>query len=367
MKIFVLDIDEIESENIAEHITSTLESDKNIQIRTMLPSNAFSIDDDFESILFIVDWKMPQAQFNGDDLIEQLYVDGKTPSYIIYSGELDPGRRNELYEKYNNFIWWYQKEQGIVMIIEGINACLQKGQIKREYFPKSSITEAFSSLKHRIAHLFLSMDVDLQGIGVLRRQMAEDEIQNAVNTPKAYLRDVLNNKEKAYYRQRLADLQFLVAKVSVGGEEPFLECDGEPSGGPVMPTLSESNLPDDKAIVDLIPEEKTNNDGVVRLWSSLIDLSGLKPQDSDKPFENINPDTNSEIFEFMCLMDCKIEKKKNIREEDVNHVVDFFAKIKGRKGWTVKGANPSPIKCFNDWFCALDDCLEKLRKVIKPD
>lgn len=231
------------------------------------------------------------------------------------------------------------------------------------------LVQCFSSLKHRIAHLFLSMDVDLQGIGVLRRQVAEGEIQNAANTPEAYLRDVLDNKEKTYYRQRLADLQFLVANVSGGKKKPFLECDGEPSGEPTRPTLSESNLPDDedKAIVNLISEEKRNNDSVILPWSALLNLSGLKAEDPNKPFENINPDTNSRIFKFICLMDCEIDKKKNIRGEDVNHVVDFFAKIKGGKGWTVKGANPSPIKCFNDWFCALVDCLEKLRKVIKPD
>ena len=367
MKIFIIDDDKSKSNKIAEQIEYNLGTEKDLKLISMLPDKAFSIDDDLEIFLLIVDRRMPGAQFNGDDLLEQLYIKGKTPWYIIYSGEADPGRRDELYKKYDNFIWWYQKEQGIVMIIEGINACLQKGQIKREYFPKSSITEAFSSLKHRIAHLFLSMDVDLQGIGVLRKQVADGKIQNAQNTPKTYLRDVLNNKEKTYYRQKLADLHFHVAKVSVGGEEPFLKCDGEPSGGPVMPTLSESNLPDDKAIVDLIPEEKRNNDNVKLLWRVLLNLSGLKPQDSDKLFGNVNPDTNSRIFRFMCLMDCKIDKKNNIREDDVNDIMHFFAKIEGDKGRTVEGAKPSPIKCFNDWFCALVDCLEKLRKVIKSD
>ena len=167
-------------------------------------------------------------------------------------------------------------------------AHLDEGHLAWESIEYSRSSEFFSILKHRIAHLFLSMDVDLQGIGVLRKQVAEGVIQNAVNTPKAYLRDVLNNKEKTCYRQKLPDLQFLIAKVSVGEEKPFLECDDEPSGDRVRPTLSESNLPDDKAMVGLISEEKRNDDSVVRLWSTLVDLSGLKLKDANKPFENIS-------------------------------------------------------------------------------
>ena len=244
-------------------------------------------------------------------------------------------------------------------------AHLDEGHLAWESIEYSRSSEFFSILKHRIAHLFLSMDVDLQGIGVLRKQVAEGVIQNAVNTPKAYLRDVLNNKEKTCYRQKLADLHFLVAKVSEGKEEPFLECDGEPSGEPVRSTLSASKVSEDKAI-DIIPEKKRNNDRVRLLWRALLNLSGLKANDA-KLFENINPDTNSSIFEFMCLMDCKVDKKNTIRKDDVNNIMGYFEKIEGGNGWTVDGADPSPIKCFNDWFCALVDCLEKLRKGIKPD
>lgn len=251
-----------------------------------------------------------------------------------------------------------------------INNCLNKGDIYScllEEGIKKNIIKPFSLLKHRIAHLFLSIDVDLQGIGVLRKQGAKGEMQNAANTPKTYLRDVLNNKEKAYYRQRLADLQFLVAKVSVGVEEPFLKCDPEPSGEAVSSALSESNLPDGKAMVDLILEGNRNDYSVILFWSALLNLSGLKPENRKKPFKNIIPDTDSSIFKFMCLMDCKIDKKNNISEDDVNDVMHFFAKIEGDKGRTVDVANVSPISSFHDWFCALVDCLEKLRKVIKSD
>lgn len=281
---------------------------------------------------------------------------------ILFTGDPDP-----------KLVAEYEAEAGKRIIVTAIENIEDRTRIK-EYLDKRDLgifrissLKHFAALKHRIAHLFLSMDVDLQGIGVLRNQMAKGEIQNAVNTPEAYLRDVLDNKEKTYYyRQKLVDLHFLVAKVSVGGEEPFLKCDGEPSGGPVRADVSESNLPEDKAIVDLILEGNRDDDSVIPFWSTLLTLSGLKTNDA-KPFEYISPDMGSRIFKFMCLMDCKIEKKNNINEEDVSDVMDYFNKIEGVKGWEVEGANPCVIKSFNDWFCALVDCLEKLRKVIKSD
>ena len=343
---------------------------ENFEKRTVIDSISALIELKKPSLVFLDNF-LPEKD-TGVGIVNKLASENKTFHIIIWSMErpeanyIQRAKKNILVRQYvGDSAEVHEKIRNGLTALEGLDQ-VEINRIRDCFEPTyRDIISSISVLKHRIAHLFLSMDVDLQGIGVLRNQMAKGEIQNVINTLEAYLRDVLNNKEKAYYRQRLADLQFLVAKVSVGGEEPFLECDGEPSGGPVRPA-PESNLSDDKAIVGLIPEEKRNNDRVVSLWNTLIALSGLKPENRKKPFENINPDTNSEIFKFMCLMDCKIEKK-NIREEDVNHVVDFFAKIKGGKGWTVKGANPSPIKCFNDWFCALDDCLEKLRKVIKPD
>lgn len=210
---------------------------------------------------------------------------------------------------------------------------------------------SFSDLKHSIAHLFLAMDVDLQEIEVRDKGDAID-----------YLRNVLKRRMTTYYRQKLADLQFRVAKVTKGEEKPLLECDGKASCRPARPTLSESNLPDGKTIVDLISEEKRSPHSVILLWITLIALSGLKLEHSNRPFENVNPDTDSRIFKLMCLMDCKIDKKNNLGEKDVHDVTDFFA-----EGWTVDGVSPPTIKCFNDWFCALDDCIDKLRNMIRPD
>lgn len=346
---------------------------ENFEKRTVIDSISALIELKKPSLVFLDNF-LPEKD-TGVGIVNKLASENKTFHIIIWSMErpeanyIQRAKENILVRQYvGDSAEVHEKIRNGLTALEGLDQ-IEINRIRDCFEPTyRDIISSISVLKHRIAHLFLSMDVDLQGIGVLRKQVAKGVIQNAANTPEAYLQDVLNSKEKTdYYRQKFADLQFLVAKVSGGKKKPFLECDAETSGGLVRPTLLESNLPEDKLIVDLIPEEKRNDDSVVRLWSTLVDLSGLKLKDANKRFQNINPDTNSRIFKFMCLMDCEIDKKDNIREEDVNDVMDFFAKIEGGKGWAVDGANVSPISSFHDWFCALVDCLEKLRNEIKSD
>jgi hypothetical protein len=224
------------------------------------------------------------------------------------------------------------------------------------------LSKPFSLLKHRVAHLFLSIDVDLQGIEVLTGQRKR-EMKETQNTPEDYLRDVLEGKNGDYYRQKLADLQFIVAKVNVGEEKPSINCNGKTSGDLAKASISEENLPGGKSILGLIPEEKRDDENIMSLLQRLLILSGLTFEDDRNLFKNITSGHKSPIFKFMCLMDCKVDKKNDINEQDVNDVM----KIEGGKGWTVDGANVSPISSFHYWFCALVDCLEKLRKVIKSD
>ena len=227
------------------------------------------------------------------------------------------------------------------------------------------LVQCFSSLKHRVAHLFLSMDVDLQGVAVLRNQMAKGEIQNAANTPEAYLRDVLNNKEKTYYRQKIAELQYMVLKEKLVTERAKDNdpCKESPEG--IQPSANvKRQMENIESVIELVDSgadkrSLRQNDVVEGLKERLYGLSGLGFYQACMKCHSSSP-----IFKFMCMMDCTIHKKNY---DNVGHILDYFAKIEGDKGWTVDGSNVSPISSFHDWFCALVDCLEKLRKVIKSD
>jgi len=236
---------------------------------------------------------------------------------------------------------------------------LYKNETKKaiEYFDKLAglikkkpTVSNFSLLKHRIAHLFLPLDIDLQGI-------SEAEDAKKIEYLKEALREKKNNH---YYRQKLADLWYMVIKEDFEGRKIN-------EYKIVKPRDSTQLLANDKAIIDLI-KESGKQDKVKDLWEVFLDLCGIE-YNSRKPFENKFSMINSPISSFMCLLDKKIEKNmiNMIEKGDVEEILNYFSKLNDNKGCKVKGANPEMIKSFHDWFCALDNCLDKIRKGLKDE
>ena len=53
----------------------------------------------------------------------------------------------------------------------------------------------------------------------------------------------------------------------------------------------------------------------------------------------------------------------SIDQSGVDDILNYFVKM-APSAWDVRGANPSYIKSFHDWFCALDEILDRLRGVL---
>ena len=210
--------------------------------------------------------------------------------------------------------------------------------------------KTFSLLKHRIAHLFLPLDIDLQGI-------SEVEENKRIEYLKAVLEE--KNNDSCYYRRKLAKLQYIIAgeKVDFQNAKGTLQSeDGkitkcEPVG--LNDEEKKNLLADGMSILDLIEKsEKKEKILNSREWNNLLELAGLN--DSYKP-------KDSPILSFLCLMDSKI-KKGDISLDDVNEILNPFS------NWKIEGANPEVINSFHDWFCALNDCLDKIReKLLKEE
>jgi hypothetical protein len=232
---------------------------------------------------------------------------------------------------------------------EAIKKC---EEIKKliEKFSKQTIKN-FSLLKHRIAHLFLPLDIDLQGIYEVSKQSKDEAVK--------YLKEVLENKNKnpTFYRQKLADLQFMVAKVKgVGGT-----------------SLTENDLPDNKSILDLLPDLLPEDKTIVKEeWEMLLKLSGLGLKENKNNLfnkEDLEVKVDSGIFVFMKLLDDKIGKyckdEKSININDVNEILDAepLKKLLEEIGFHSFSLNP-----FSHWYNFLNSYLDKLReKIVKEE
>lgn len=115
-------------------------------------------------------------------------------------------------------------------------------------------------------------------------------------------------------------------------------------------------------------EEKQKMPQVQDLWESPLVLCGLNFNDgipfSKKeiyPVSSFFKSQDSPVFQFMCLLDCKIQKLKNegkLGSKDAEEILGFNWQTLSSK---LKILNSEQkIFDFHEWFCALDDCLFKL-------
>ena len=213
--------------------------------------------------------------------------------------------------------------------------------------------QLISILKHRIAHLWLPLDIDLMGIEEVGKQEAGDRKQK-------YLMEVLQSAGEQFYQQKLGKLQYMVAGEHVHFQE--VDC------YPVEPRDKENLLAESKSIYDLILESGKKEEIIEsEEWKTLKLLCGLETKDevnelnppaSGKVYK---PDEHSPILGFICLLGSKVLKKESINTIDVDEVLSYFSNLSDGEGWTVPDANPGSIKSFHDWFCALYNALGEIR------
>jgi hypothetical protein len=167
-----------------------------------------------------------------------------------------------------------------------------------------SVPKLFSILKHRIAHLFLSMDVDFQGI---------DEIKSKPAKALEYLKAVLEShkNDSNYYQAKIKKLKEYVKEGK-------------------------------KSILQVLDDNVSRSDIDLTL---LLTLCGL------------NDEQENHIKGYVDKLD-KMLTKDSLDEKDIKIVIEPF----GESGWNLKGAEPSKIKSFHDWFSVLMNVLEKLQK-----
>lgn len=225
---------------------------------------------------------------------------------------------------------------------------------------KQELIRNFSLLKHRIAHLFLPMDIDLQGIEEVKNQEVTHQEQDGTSIK--YLAKVLKEKRGGpevngslcHYRRKLADLSWMVAKFKEKSSKFENDNPCIKDRQYLVPPSSELETQITESILELVDKDADKRtpgqrEKIEKLKMLLLELIGLEPNTS-----SLKSQSSSPIFQFMCLLDCGIKEQ---RYDNVEQILAYFS-----KGWEVPGANPNPLKSFHDWFCAIHDCLDRLRK-----
>ena len=279
----------------------------------------------------------------------------KTPLNDCLRKFTEKGYANITEEEVNSF---YQE-----VVTEGF-----KKDTKRDQNPGNS----FSFLKHRIAHIWLPLDIDLQGIKEV----------GAVEKKAIYLGEVLKEKKETtnadlavFYRRKLARLWFAVVPMSKNEAMPVAAPGADQDGGktafeckPVKPgENAKALLVDGKSILEYLRESpKRNEDQLAKEWGKLLAILGLS-FDKNKPFDEkgIKAIPKSPILHFVCYLDHLMSKwdswdslRESVREKAAEEVVNWLR----FKELLVSLDFPISDLPFHDWFCALDEQLGKIRE-----
>jgi len=210
------------------------------------------------------------------------------------------------------------------------------------------------------------LDIDLQGIKEVLRQDVRSKKRDQSKTSESYLKEMMEGKSENYYREKLTDLQFVVIYEEFGVQSSQQKRENDPRNDaiPVAPSEEiKKFMKGKKSISELVDKSKNENniEKIETIKRNILSLVGLKHGNQEKKILNYQQNIDSPIIKFMCLLDCRIKKKKY---DDVDEIINYFSNINNNQGWDIPGANPNPIKSFHDWFCALDNCVDGLRNLI---
>lgn len=291
---------------------------------------------------------------------------------LVHSIELDPDEEFKI-SNYTIGGSGIAKERGerLKNLFSELNKFDENFEELKKNFYKKDLTKPLCLLKHWIAHLFLPIDIDLQGIYEVNKVDQNKVIK--------YLKEVLEEKKgnTSYYRQRLADLWYILVKGKIDNGEWMVEKERKIENGKLKIEYHKKSLSNTANNIDCIPvppREDCDNllangvavidlfakDGkliidekydIKEVWKDLLKHSGLI-YDESNPFklDKIEPDPSSTILKFAHSMDNKISKIENINIEDLKEVLNV--------------ANSGKIY-FSEWFEKLNEYLFLIIKVFK--
>ena len=202
------------------------------------------------------------------------------------------------------------KDLGEVKNCKGLNELI--AEFEKSYKTEAQIPEKIknlSLLKHRLIHLFLSIDIDLQKIGEILDSQKEKKQKE--------------EEAKTYFAKTVSKKNL---ESKIGEAKKLVEGDNEATDDILKKGIN--------GVVEVDKIQDKKKKGVVK---------GI-------------------LGQIRCLLekDPDIQKLSGIIDK-VNKDGEGFGNLKTY----LKEAKKGNRKSFNDWLCDLDDCLDRLREAIQ--
>lgn len=279
---------------------------------------------------------------------------------IILSGDVESTEETTALRNYIDdlYLGWIYKGEDSDETIERVSELLTRINKEPSVRPKLQPSqrkqvEFLTGLKHSIAHCFLSIDIDLQGV---REALQTQSEEKAI----VYLWNTLGAKsDEEYYSKKLDYARFLIV-----GEDRFK--DGA--------ELDKPTLPEGKSIQDLA---EMSDNPQAEAWLRVVRM--LLGIDGDYKIEEFFSKLDEKIPEFKALGDDESEVEAKLKATEKQeyskylHEVLKFPPIDRDSLFEHCGVQPTDedkkrfpnqINSFHDWCRTLDDAMDRLRGLL---
>lgn len=225
-------------------------------------------------------------------------------------------------------VWDVNIDQGIKIILQWISRKYPsyKKKLQDEIYLKN-----FTLLFHRIAHLFLPLFIDMEGL----KEVYENDPAKAED----YLKKIVKGKTSNHYQTLLANFRYSIVGSS-GHEIPG-------NGGKPIEAEDEFKQQINTSTFEEVLQNVVDKEDKDKYLEVLKNLAGLK--------------NGEEIIKFMKQLDSVVEVgEANIDEGHVETFVNF--KFNNQQ---LTLPNGKEISSFKDWYCALQEVLLQILEKLK--
>ncbi len=209
-------------------------------------------------------------------------------------------------------------------------------------------------LLHRIAHLFLPLDIDLMGLKEVCNPSSDIRRHSSEDSCNEYFKEILKDKGKDYYRKKYLQALYLIFgidKFPKIQEDDKVKCENE------VKLTDEEKADLLKSANQNLAEIAKYNSETMQILQKIEYLMGVNTNEGQKTVDPLHP-----IPKFFCYLDSLIDNSSN---PSVENLLNYEKKTFNQPTvFLPTHVEVKEEKSFNDWLCELIKALEELKESI---